>query len=190
MGAARMSIESQLQAASGADTLIRLYRDEFEDGSVNGYVAALGETYVAIALVDEAIRFNGFQCLKHGDVTDLEAPHPHAEFVSQVLERRALERPRWPGLDLASTEALLRSALAATTLLSIHVEYEDPDVCFIGQPAAFDAQGVRLVSVTPDGTWAREPMDIPFQQISRVDFGGGYEDALWLVAGPPPKSAA
>jgi len=36
--------------------------------------------------------------------------------------------------------------------------------------------------------WDERPARIPLREITRVDFGGGYEDALHIVGGSPPRS--
>jgi len=46
----------------------------FDDGSTTGYVLDMGPRFFLLALIDETIRFNGYQCFRLQDVRRLEAP--------------------------------------------------------------------------------------------------------------------
>jgi hypothetical protein len=50
---------------------------------------------------------------------------------------------------------------------------------------------VPLLEIQPGAIWDAEPAGYRLSRITRVDFGGGYEEALYLVGGEPPgrKSA-
>jgi hypothetical protein len=50
-------------ARSGSKVLVQFTR-RLEQESVMGYVLATGPRFFLLALVDENIRFNGFQCLR------------------------------------------------------------------------------------------------------------------------------
>jgi hypothetical protein len=55
-----------------------------------------------------------------------------------------------------------------------------------------DDRLVRIQEIDPDAAWRREPSEYRISQITRVDFGGGYEEALALVAreGPTDRKGA
>ena len=45
-----------------------------------------------------------------------------------------------------------------------------------------DAATVQLFHISPDAVWETELTEIPLTEINRVDFGGDYEEALFLAA--------
>jgi hypothetical protein len=90
-----------------------------------------------------------------------------------------------PDLDLNSDRGLITSAAKASPLITIHVEYERPDVCFIGVPVRITSKSIDLHEVTPRATWRDDRRRWKYSDISRVEVGGGYEAALHAVAGPP-----
>jgi hypothetical protein len=49
-----------------------------------------------------------------------------------------------------------------------------------------DASKLRLLEVSTRGGWGRKPRTFDPADVTRLDFGGGYEQALSLVAGSPP----
>ena len=53
------------------------------------------------------------------------------------------------------------------------------------QPQLNHIERVRFLEIDPDAMWAQKPTTIRLSDITRVDFGGGYEEALRLVGGEP-----
>lgn len=67
-------------------------------------------------------------------------------------------------------------------------EFDRPDVCWIGALTSVDESMVKLLKVNTRGGWARKPRTFDPRDLTRIDVGGGYEEALSLVAGPPPTA--
>ena len=82
---------------------------------------------------------------------------------------------------------LIRTEADVAPLVTLHTEVVDPTVCFIGRPARLTHRSVRLLEITPQGEWHDRPTKWVFSDVTRVGFGGRYEDALALVGGPPPR---
>lgn len=51
---------------------------------------------------------------------------------------------------------------------------------------SLDDSKLHLLEVNTRGGWARKPRTFDTADVTRIDFGGGYEEALSLVAGSPP----
>ena len=146
-----------------------------------GYVLAVGPRFFLIALVDENIRFNGFQCLRLQDVRNLEVPAKYAAFIEAALKLRGEKRPRIPAVVVDSVHELLRTAGRAFPLITIHRERVAPDVCHIGRVVAVSESEVSLLEIGPDACWDADALSYRTKEITRVDFGGDYEEALMLV---------
>ena len=72
-------------------------------------------------------------------------------------------------------------------------EDEDEDfrnVCFIGTILSFGHGTVTMRSIDPDAFWGDEPFTLDLDEIHRLDFGGGYEDALLLVSNARDEPAS
>ncbi len=178
-----MAVKPALQRALRTKQLVKFTRP-FEDGSVDGYVLAIGPQFFLLALVDD-VRFNGFQCLRISDVRGLQAPAKYAAFIEAALKVRGERMPERPRLKLDSLEELLWSANRAFPLVTIHREKVDPDICNIGRITAVKNNRVSLLEIGPDALWDKEPCHYNLKEITRVDFGGDYEEALHLVGGAP-----
>jgi hypothetical protein len=173
-------------ARSGSKVLVQFTR-RLEQESVMGYVLATGPRFFLLALVDENIRFNGFQCLRLQDVRNLEVPARYATFVEAALKLRGQKRPRTPRISVQSIQELLQTAGRLFPIVTIHREQVAPDVCHIGRVLSASESEVSLLEIGPDACWEDEALSYRTKQITRVDLGGDYEQALTLVAGFPAK---
>ncbi|MEW4567716.1 hypothetical protein AB1L88_07595 [Tautonia sp. JC769] len=174
-------LRSRLEHARSAGSLVRIARS-FTDGWEDGYVLGIGPDLVLLAVVGHGIRLDGYQVYRLDDITRLEDPAPHAAFVESALKLRGLAHPSPPSVNLDSLPDLLRTATDAFSLLTIHTEDEDPEVCWIGQVVETHPDRVVLRHITPDASWDDLPDSYPLDEVTRIDFGGSYEEALWLVA--------
>ena len=171
---------SKRLALAGKNVLVQFTRT-VERGSVMGYVLAVGPQFFLIALVDENIRFNGFQCLRLRDVRNLEVPAKYAGFIETALKLRREKRPRIPAVVVDSVQELLRTAGRAFPVITIHREVAAPDVCHIGRVVAVSESEISLLEIGPDACWDVDALSYRIREITRIDFGGDYEKALTLV---------
>lgn len=179
-----MEFKRQLEDAQAHSSIVRVSRAGLEDGAASGYMAALGPEFFALELIDDSIRFNGYDCLRYADISECEVPDPHAEFMTAALSARGLTRKPDLPVDLGSLPSLLLTAQASFPLVTIHLE-DDDNVCFIGKVIEIADEKLQLLEVTPDADWEATPTSHDLATITRVSFGGAYEEALYLVAGDP-----
>jgi len=67
-------------------------------------------------------------------------------------------------------------------LVTIHREQVDPAVCYVGRVVRVVGGRVCLLEIRPDASW-EEPTPYRMSEITHVDFGGDYENALLLMGG-------
>jgi hypothetical protein len=159
----------------------------FEQGYARGYVLDVGpKFFLLLALQSDKVRFDGFSCFRVADVKNL-GPDPYAAFIEAALKKLKEPMPKKPRVSVASIEELLLSATKLFPLLTIHRERVDPDVCWIGKSEEIGQGQVSLLEIGPDATWYRKPTRYKLNEITQVEFGGEYEEALHLVGGNPPS---
>jgi hypothetical protein len=149
-------------------------------------VLGLGPKFFFMTLVSDRIWFDGFECFRRDDVMDFK-PDPYAPFTEAALRKRGERIPKKPRLNLDGISALLLSASRAFPLVTIQREQVDPAVCWIGRVVAVGRGRVSVREINPDATWDDKPSDMRLDEITRVNFGGDYENALYLVGGEPPS---
>jgi hypothetical protein len=180
-------LSSKLKTALQDKLLVKFTRP-FEEGWVQGYVLDIGSRFFLMAIVDDGIWFNGFQCFRLSDVRGLEVPYEYAAFAEAALKKRGERLPKKPHVSMASLEDLLLSAGRAFGLVSIHREHVDPNWIDIGRVVGVAEGRVELLPIEPGAIWDDEPNVYRLNEITRVDFGGEYENALQLIGGPSPKA--
>ncbi len=119
------------------------------------------------------------------DVRDL-AIAPHASFVQAALRRRGERLRKTPRVRLDNIDTILLSANRAFPLVTIHRERVDPHVCWIGRVLGIANGRVSILEIGADARWDTEPSEYRLSEITRVNFGNDYENALHLVGGDPP----
>ena len=178
-----MKKADKLNAAQKSRTLVR-FESRFEDGFISGYVLGVGPAWFMLLLVDDRVRFNGHQFFRMSNISKLRTD-PYEKFVETAMKKRKLRRPKAPRVDLSTTETLLRSTLGKCPLTTIHTEGVDPNVCYIGRIIAIDATTGSMLEIRPGAVWHRKPSSFRLRDITRLNIGGDYEDALYLVGGEP-----
>ena len=181
-----MSRLSNLQDAMRTRQLVRFSR-AFQNKWVEGYVLDVGLEFFLLARVSDGIWFDGFACFRIAHVRDLK-PAPYTLFVESALRKRRERKPKKPRVSLASLQELLISAGRAFPLVTIHREKIIPDSCGIGRVLGVNRGCVSLLGITPSATWDQVPESFRLSEITRVSFGGDYENALHLVGGEPCAS--
>ncbi|MEE8386000.1 MAG: hypothetical protein V3S01_08785, partial [Dehalococcoidia bacterium] len=151
-----MSAKHQLDQAAEDKCLVRVYREGLEDGWADGYIIGTGPDFFALELVDKSIRYDGCNCVRYADVTRCAIPTPHAGFIENALRMRGLRQRGSLEVDLSSVSSLLRTAGSAFPVVTIHLETEDPDTCYIGRVSAVSGDQVELKLITPDAEWEDE----------------------------------
>jgi len=184
----KQQVHAALHAAIERKAFVRLVRP-VEAGHVDGMVVALAKDWVLVLVLSEGIRYGGFQAFRVRDISEVELPAPYAAFYRRALRARGLRRPRTPRLDLSGTAELILSAGRCFPLVTIHKEKADPEVCHIGRPVLCSSASVALMEITPHGVWDEAPTVHRLAEITRVDVGGAYEEALALAALPTPVTS-
>ena len=163
--------------------LVRFNR-RFEEHTVRGYVLDVGPEFFLLALVSDRIWFDGFECFRIADVSQLRVD-PYEQFAKNALKKRGEKWRGKPRVSLKNVHDLLLTAGRAFPLVTIHREEIDPDVCWVGRVLEVTPEVVRLLEIGPDAGWETKPEEYRLKEITHVNFGGDYEDALYLVAGEP-----
>ena len=129
---------------------------------------------------------NGYSVIRNEDVS-LYAVYdrPNYYFDSKVLKLKGIHPEPQPNISIASLPDLLTSIDRLYPLTTIHREAID-DGCFMGRLAGMTPKTFTLYEIDDCAEWIG-PHRVRFKDITRVDFGGGFEEALALVARPDMK---
>ncbi|HEY3548011.1 MAG TPA: hypothetical protein VGK17_18215 [Propionicimonas sp.] len=153
---------------------------------LEGFVVDVSAGWVAVQRLSDRIEFDGWYLVRVKDIQAISIdPDPEC-FEVKALKARGLWPPTAPDMRLDDLLGVFPAAFAEAGLVSVFDEFDRPDVCWIGTITSLDEKKLSLLEVDTRGGWARKPRTFRPDDVTRVDFGGGYEQALALVAGPPP----
>jgi hypothetical protein len=178
-------VREDLEEAQSEQTIVRVTRGAFDEHGDIGYVEAVGDELLLLALISDEIWFNGFAVLRLADISELESPHEYADFVEEALRLRDESVAAAPAVSLADLGSAIRTAGRLFPVVVIHREEVEPEICRIGRVVKVTKESVTILEIGPDAEWEAEPSTWALDEITRVDFGGGYEEALALVGGAP-----
>lgn len=178
---------AQLREAQQKHQLIRLWRGDLEHGSFCGYVGGVGREFFLLWVVGDAITYDGMYVMRHRDITELEAPDAHHDFMEKALALKGI-LPRPPrGFPLDNIREVVQAAGQQATVIGIHVDSEEEaEVCYIGRLISVEDDGFNMQEITPDAEWLREPSFFSWDEVSTISIEDGYALSLLAVAGTPP----
>jgi hypothetical protein len=153
-----------------------------------GYVVGVGAMFVLFHIVEtDTMRLNGYTALP---LTEIYRARPVEDtFVHRALAMKEMGAVPQPDILLLDFPGLLSSANALFPLVTVHPERKWPGTCHIGRVERVTDKAVTLQEIDPQARWAG-PGTYRFKDITRVDFGGGYEEALWRLSEPAGRAAA
>ena len=169
-----------LHALLESRTLVNL-RGAAEYHDTIGYVVAIGALWALIQIVGAHGTADGFRAVKLGTLDEAEPIDDEGSFLPRLLTARPLPVGA-PAVRLDDTRQLLEGAQQLGALICLVTEDMEPGAFWIGQIAALADDGVLLEKVSAVGTWAGSE-HFRYDAITRVGFGGDYEDALAAAVG-------
>jgi hypothetical protein len=176
-------IAKKVVTAKRYTKLVECYRGALEDDDISdiGFVVDASDDFLMLQLVDDRIMLNGYSLLRICDITDLEIDVEHARFIEKALEIRKKTVKQPVLVDLTDIATLLKSIDESFSLMTLHREAHEPDACWVGSIDSIGEKTVTINEMSPDAKWEGSKR-LSFEEITRIDFGGGYERALALVA--------
>lgn len=181
------SVVKRLARAQAETELVRLRR---AGDPIEGYITGIGPQWVQVALLDPGIYLDGHVVLRLDGIEQVEKREISSDFVQRALKLHGEWPPGPAELELDGVRAVARSAAQLSSLITIHIELRDPDVCYIGVPVKYGRRYLHLLEVSPNAAWDERPTKWSWDDITRVDLGGCYERTLYEVAGPSPADSA
>ncbi|ADZ92073.1 hypothetical protein [Marinomonas mediterranea] len=172
----------ELEKARTRKNVVRIFREDLDgpDNWTDGFVIDANEEMVLLQLVDDGVHLNGYQILFLEDISDFVHPAPFNDFQKRVLELRD-EEIEDPDVDLDDLAVLLVDISEEFGLVTLHREEVEPDSCEIGRVVRADAVSFELEEIGSDARWFDETFEYDLYDITRIEFGSSYEEALVLA---------
>ncbi|MEV7558617.1 hypothetical protein [Streptomyces sp. NPDC089795] len=179
-------VMARLTEAVSSGVPVRLHRSVIRDADrLDGFVVGVGAAWTLIALCGD-FRLDGWAAVRTADITKVGWRGGTDCLTVRALRRRGQwpARAPEPALTLDGLADLAQGASRAFGMVSLHREHDAPDACWIGEVAAVRPKSLRLREVDTEARWCPELSKFPFEEVTRVGFGGRYERILQEFAGP------
>lgn len=171
-----------LAATFDEGQIVRIDRSPEIEDDIDGYVVGVSELFVMLHAIDlNFINLNGYIVLRTEDIRRYRVREDHEFFLNRALKLKGIQPVPQPEIDLSSVPTLLTSAEARFPLVTIHREIMNSETCFIGRVQKLTDKTVTMEEISPAAKSDRARR-YSFKDITRIDFGGAYEEALALVA--------
>jgi hypothetical protein len=166
--------------------LVKIDRAPIDEHPLEGFLLEQTKELILVNLVNsDVVCLNGYSVVRRRDVRKLKAQRKD-EFIIRAFRFKNIAPRKPPGVSIAGWPALLESLTREFPLFTIHQEWLDAEVCFVGRLATMSASTFGLKEIDPDARWSRS-RSYKFRDLTKVDFGGGYEDALARLAATSMK---
>lgn len=172
----------KLYEAETSGTLVRFQTRADAGRRQCGYVVGVGATFALFHMVEtDTMRLNGYTALPLAEIC--KARLLENEFVHRALRMKEMRAVPQPDILLLDFPGLLSSANTVFPLVTIHPENKWPGTCHIGRVERVTKNSVTLFEIDAQAQWAGSGT-YRFKDITRVDFGDGYAEALWQLSEP------
>jgi hypothetical protein len=162
--------------------LVRITRRIKKADRVDGFVVGLGEEWLLLHRVNEEL-LDGYTAVRRRDIRRVTQLGPDSFFV-RAMEYFKQFPVRAAEIDLDSVLGVLGS-LPADQLAVLFTERLHADECYIGRVDSCTKKSVRLREIDPEAKWHDEPTKYKLEDITLIEFGGRYEEALLALGGEP-----
>ena len=163
-------------------TLVELCRRPKIQERIAGFVVGFSESLILLHRLDwNTFTLDGYTVLRDSDVESKRFFTRESYWQHKAVKKLMLRPKALSGLTLGSWPEAINSISEQFPLIHVESEIARPDVAYIGVPLKFTPKLLVLDDIDCNAEWSG-PRNLPLSQITRVDFGGGYERALALTA--------
>ncbi|MDQ1104745.1 hypothetical protein [Nocardioides zeae] len=178
-------VRRRLESALVEGRITTVWRDAFEIASTDGLVVALTDDWVVLHDLADGVHLDGLVALRLRDVSRVLFRDDDA------YHRRALAAL---GVEVATYEVeadvdargLLARAQAEDRLVAIHLEVLRGEPMTLGRLLDLRRKRFVIHYIGRDGEWAREPERWRYRDVTRIEVGGRYLEALERFGDPFP----
>ena len=151
-------------------------------GSTTGFIVACSDSLVLFhTLGNDTFQLNGYTVLRNEDICEYRFFTKAEYWQFRAVIHFQLRPIRPAGISVTSFPELVKSIAQHYPLITFHPEKKKPDVCYIGPLVSITEQTVTVDDLNSNGEWSGLRL-IKISDVTRVDFGGGYEEALAVTA--------
>ncbi len=162
-------------------------RRRYDKFTITGFAVDFSDSLVLFHRLDtDVFCLNGYTVLRHKDVNQVRSFTNDGQWLFRAVRHYRLKPKKPAGISLNTFPDLVKSVARRYPLITLHEEKRDPNVCFIGTLVSVTKRTITIDDLNSScewsGLWRQQVSDI-----TRVDFGDGYAEALSVTAPKKPR---
>jgi hypothetical protein len=162
--------------------LLEVERSPQKMGRISGFVVDYSESLILLQRFSwDRFQLNGYSVLPNTDIEEYRFFDKREYWQYRAIQHLKLEPKALGGISVSSLPSLLETVAKVFPLLTIHREKINSEVCYIGKLATVSHKSFTIEDLNADAAWTG-PRRFRFSDVTLVDFGGGYENALAVTA--------
>ncbi len=177
-------VRRRLVEAHASGRVVRARREAYDAEPTDGIVIALARDWVVLHVVADGVHLDGLVMWRIRDVDTVRDGED--DYVRRGLAALGTPVATFACESDATTRDLVAAAAALHPLSAFAVGDEGREALMIGTLVKLGRRRIRHRFVHPDGTWADEDDRWRYEQISAIQVGGRYVDALARFGLPSP----
>lgn len=166
---------------------VEFERKRIEKEKLRGFVLACSDMLTLLHRIED-FSLNGYTVFRNEDVTIYRVYDKPEYFESRAIKLKNLEPTPQPEIKIGCWHEVLLSACKSFPLITIWRELISTEVCQIGRLVSMTEKTFTIQEIDTVAEWNGNRR-FRFSDVTRIDFGGGYEDALALVAAEDERRA-
>ncbi|WP_019143559.1 hypothetical protein [Aeromicrobium massiliense] len=187
MKTSRRRVLDRLQIALEDGHVVRIERDDLDDGDLYGLVVGLSSRWVAVEQLADRIYPDGVALVRTKHVTQVRKDRD-TDYVLRALSAMG-HAPR--RIDLRAetrTRDALEQASHLAPIVGFYDEHDD-SAMWVGHLGELGATDFTLHFVSTDGRWDERTDRFPYSTVTLVESGTRYLDGIARFAAPAPEGA-
>jgi hypothetical protein len=153
---------------------------------ISGFVVDVSESLILLQRFDwDAFQLNGYSVIRSNDIASYRFFDKKKHWQFRAIQRLKLKLKAPAGISVSSFSDLLESTAKGFPLLTIHRDKINAKVCYIGKLKTVSHKTFTIEDLNCNAEWTGSRR-FKFCDVTLVDFGGGYENAL-AAAAPKQK---
>lgn len=169
-------------------TYIEFIRGNITNEVLSGFVLDFTNELTLLHRIDGNYDLAGYTVFRNSDVTAWTAFDDPQDFRYRALRLMKLRPRHQRSIDISCWHQVFETVSRKHPLIVLYREVFRPDSCWVGHYLGFTPKTVSVHEIDPTARWDK-PTRYRLADITRIEFAGRYEEALWRVAsedGPPP----
>lgn len=185
MSQSRHKILKRLKSAQQEQHPVTIHRKHLDADRTDGYVLAVTDTWVALQDLAETVCLDAVVLLRLDHVTKVER-HENYAYVNRAVAGLGEPLAEFVCPSEATTGDLLRVIDQRTELAWIYLESRDDYWSLVGKILDIGEKRLHLHFIGRDGVWSDFTELWKLTDITRIEYGGRYIQALEQFGEPMP----